>query len=324
VEIQPSPEIEAVFKRMWKAFVAQTEKPLFNIVSDDPSVRMILASDDQWYSGGATVASVLAQRSRILGLQRAEFDRIEAFEAGDFGWAAAELTTTIGDNEPIVFRNTASFVLDDGIWRLVQIHTSVGVPQADVVGVEVDENLLALVDSLGERNTTDIEAVAGSTGTVTLMFTDIEDSTVLSQLRGDDRWTREIQEHLSAVEAVVVGCGGRVVKTLGDGSMAAFPSVKGAAEAALRIQQIEAADDFRVRIGIHTGEAVTIEDDYSGVAVAKAARVASAAAGGETLISSTTMELLDRFDYETGAERVVELKGLNGTHRLFPLIASGS
>lgn len=308
---------------MWKAFLSQTEKPLFNIVSDDPSVRMILASDDQWYIGGSTVASVLAQRSKLLGLQRVEFDRIEAYEAGDFGWAAAELTTAIGDNEPVVFRNTASFILDEGVWRLVQIHTSIGVPQADVYGIELDEGLKALVSSLGERNTTDIAAAAGSTGIVTLMFTDIEDSTVLSQLRGDDRWSREIRQHLSAVEAAVVECGGKVVKTLGDGSMAAFRSVKGAADAALRIQRIEADDEFRVRVGIHTGEAVTLENDYSGVAVAKAARVTSAAAGGETLISSTTMELLDRFDYQIGTERIVELKGLNGTHRLFPLVASG-
>lgn len=305
---------------MWRLFLQQSPTALANMVSSDPSVRMILASDDQWYSGGPTVASVLTKRSQVLGILRAEFDRLEAYEAGDFGWAAAELTATIKDGEPVVFRHTLTLVLDEGVWRIVQMHTSVGVPQADVFGVELDEGLSALVGSLGSRGASEIADVAGSSGIVTLMFTDIEDSTMLSQLRGDRQWSRDILEHLEAVASAVDECGGTVVKTLGDGSMAAFSSVSGAADAALRIQKLDNVEDFRVRIGVHTGEAVALGDDYAGVAVAKAARIASAAHGGETLISSTTMELLSRFDYELGTERIVELKGLNGTHRLFPLL----
>lgn len=308
-------------RRMWRVFMEQSKASLSNIVSSDPNVRMILASDDQWYSGGPTVASVLAERSKLLGLQRVEFDRLEAYEAGDFGWAAAELTTASGEGEPRVFRNTVTFVLDEGVWRIVQIHTSRGVPQADVYGVELAEGLSALVGSLGDRSASEIADVAGPSGIVTLMFTDIEDSTVLSQQRGDSQWSQDIQQHFEASARAVAECGGTVVKTLGDGSMAAFSSVKGAADASLRIQQLDDGDDFRVRIGIHTGEAVAVGDDYAGVAVAKAARITSAARGGETLISSTTMELLERFDYEIGSERIVELKGINGTHRLFPLVA---
>ena len=60
--------------------------------------------------------------------------------------------------------------------------------------------------------------------------------------------------------------------------------------------------------------------DYAGVAVAKAARVASAADGGEILLSSATNELLARFAYAVGTERTAELKGIPGTHRLIPLL----
>ena len=102
--------------------------------------------------------------------------------------------------------------------------------------------------------------------------------------------------------------------------MAAFPSAADASSAAIRIQELESDEEMRVRIGIHTGEAVSVGDDYVGVAVAKAARVTSAAGGGEILISATTKEMLDHGAYRTGAEQGVELKGLGGTHRLFPLL----
>ena len=79
-------------------------------------------------------------------------------------------------------------------------------------------------------------------------------------------------------------------------------------------------NEIRVRIGIHTGEAISVGDDYAGLAVAKAARIASAAAGGEILVSSATRELISQFDYQFDSERVAELKGIDGSHRIYPLI----
>jgi class 3 adenylate cyclase len=102
--------------------------------------------------------------------------------------------------------------------------------------------------------------------------------------------------------------------------MAAFPTARGAAAAALAIQASDTDPDIRVRIGIHTGEAVSIGTDYAGIAVAKAARVASAASGGEVLVSTTTRELLAPYDFSLGEERIGELKGIPGTHRLTHLL----
>lgn len=67
------------------------------------------------------------------------------------------------------------------------------------------------------------------------------------------------------------------------------------------------------------GEAISVGRDYAGLAVAKAARIGSAAAGGEILVSSATRELINRFDYTFDTERAAELRGLNGVHRLYPL-----
>ncbi len=318
--VRRSPEIEAVFRRLWRAFVDGSEAAFSNLMSSDAGFRMILSADDQWFAG-PDFAPMFAERGRMMDVERLEFERLEAYEKHDVGWVAAEVTVTMRSGRSTTFRTTMALVIEDGVWKAIQVHTSVGVPQADVFGVELAEGLSALIASLEASSAAEISDLAGTSGIVTLMFTDIEDSTHLSAARGDSRWSRDIQAHLGAVEHIVTDHGGRVVKTLGDGSMAAFSSATSAARAAFGIQQMESDDELRVRIGVHTGEAVAIGDDYAGVAVAKAARVASAAHGGEILISSATRELLDRFTCETGPERVVELKGLSGTHRLIPLLS---
>lgn len=318
--VRRSPEVEAVVRRLWRAFVEGSEAAFRNLLSSDDGFRMILSADDQWFVG-PDLAPMFAERGRMMDIERLEIERLEGYEKDDVGWVASEVTVTTRSGISGTFRTTVTLVIEDGVWKAIQIHTSVGVPQADVFGVELDEGLSALIASLEDDTAAEISDVAGTSGIVTLMFTDIEDSTHLSATRGDARWSQDIRSHLGAVERVVTGHGGRVVKTLGDGSMAAFTSATSAAHAAFDIQQTESDTELRVRIGIHTGEAVAMGDDYAGVAVAKAARVASAAHGGEILISSATRELLDRFTCETGPERVVELKGLPGTHRLIPLLS---
>ena len=80
---------------------------------------------------------------------------------------------------------------------------------------------------------------------------------------------------------------------------------------------------IRVRIGIHTGEAVREADDLFGHAVNYAARVASAATGGEVLVSSLTHDLvISTGGFEFNPPREAELKGIEGPQRLYPLTQS--
>ena len=216
------------------------------------------------------------------------------------------------------------FVMEDGAWKIVQAHTSIGVSDEETFGYELAAGLQALVESLSTSSTEAIVEVAGTSGTVTLMFTDIEDSTRLGQQRGDSVWSQDIHRHFDAVSNVVEDNNGKVIKTLGDGTMAAFPTARNAADAAIRIERMGTDNEIRVRIGIHTGEAISVGGDYTGVAVATAARITSAAAGGEILVSSATRELISRFEYMFDTERVAELKGLDGTHRMYPLTWEGT
>ncbi|HSG78968.1 MAG TPA: adenylate/guanylate cyclase domain-containing protein [Acidimicrobiia bacterium] len=320
MDIERSPELEAVVRRVWTNFAAGNGPALANMTSRDPAVRFILSADDEWFSHADRIAELMTERSERIGTQRLEFDRVEGYQAGDVGWVALELTVHFATGDSATFRQTGVFVVEDGVWRTIQSHTSRGVPAEETFGYAMANVLADLVGSLTENDGQDIAAAASSSGLVTLMFTDIEGSTRLSHEHGESEWIRMVQDHFDEIGRHVAANGGAVVKTLGDGAMAAFPTARGAAEAALAIQRSESHPGLRVRIGIHTGEAVAVGADYAGIAVAKAARVASAAAGGEILVSSATKELLAGFDFPFGAERSADLKGIPGTHRLIPLL----
>jgi class 3 adenylate cyclase len=76
---------------------------------------------------------------------------------------------------------------------------------------------------------------------------------------------------------------------------------------------------IRVRIGVHTGDALNEADDFFGTTVHFAARVASEALGGEILVSSVVRQLVADPDVDFLDGRDVQLKGLDGLHRLFPV-----
>ncbi len=172
----------------------------------------------------------------------------------------------------------------------------------------------------------DILNIAASDGTVTLFFSDIEDSTALNDKLGDAAWVRVLAGHDSLVRARVDQYRGQVVKTAGDGFMVAFRDAEAGCRAALDIQKdLRRNRDprlwlspLRVRIGIHTGTVVTRDGDYFGRNVAMAARVAACADGGEVLASSAVRDALDEdAEVELVEDDEVELKGLPGTHVLW-------
>src|SRR5688572_5550835 len=107
--------------------------------------------------------------------------------------------------------------------------------------------------------------------TVTVMFSDIERATALAEKLGDDRWIELLHEHNAIILEQVLEHGGWTVKSQGDGFMLVFASGRRALECAVGIQQAFAArnairleEPLRVRIGVHTGEAIREGDDYFG------------------------------------------------------------
>jgi adenylate cyclase len=133
--------------------------------------------------------------------------------------------------------------------------------------------------------------------------------------------------HDQTICGIVEAHSGVVVKTLGDGAMAAFESTRLGARAALEIQRVVTAHsdlpDLRVRVGLHVGDVVQTGDDYLGQAVNKAARIASAADGGEIMVSAAVNALLaDIPEFGFGAPMDIELKGFPGVHQVASLETS--
>ncbi|HEX2259487.1 MAG TPA: adenylate/guanylate cyclase domain-containing protein, partial [Actinomycetota bacterium] len=173
-----------------------------------------------------------------------------------------------------------------------------------------------------------LDAHAAPDGTVTILFTDIEGSTELNEILGDQRWLELLSVHDRIVRTEVQKAGGTVVKSRGDGFMLAFPSARQALRAATQIQLALARHDrevpdstpIRVRIGGHTGEVVRQSGDFFGRHVNFASRIADQAMGGEILVSELTKALLlGSPEFQFSQSRTAALKGFPGEHAMFTL-----
>ena len=155
-------------------------------------------------------------------------------------------------------------------------------------------------------------AVELPSGTVTFLFTDVEGSTRLLDELGAERFAEALGAHRTIVRAALVEHGGVEVDTQGDAFFCAFASARSAVECAGGIQERLAAGLIRVRIGVHTGEALVVEGHYVGMDVHRAARIGACGHGRQVVISPTTVVLL-----EPGEQVLRDL----GAHRLKDLAA---
>ena len=150
----------------------------------------------------------------------------------------------------------------------------------------------------------------------TIMFTDIEASTALTERLGDDEARAVVREHERLIRDVLRQHEGVEHKTMGDGFMASFSSATRALDAALGMQRALAEwfagrdQSLRVRIGLNAGEPIDEDDDLHGASVIRAARVMGQAVGGEILVTDVVRQLVDGKDYLFRDRSSVELKGI--------------
>jgi adenylate cyclase len=181
-----------------------------------------------------------------------------------------------------------------------------------------------------ESEEQEIVNMADVDGRVTLVFSDIEDSTPLNERLGDDTWVRVLAAHDALVRSRVERYRGQVVKSFGDGFMIAFRDAEAACRASVGIQKdlrrtldpmLRVVAPLKVRIGIHTGTVITRDGDYFGRNVAMAARVGALATGGEVLATAAVAEALDDdAAIELHEMGDVDLKGIPGRHTVFRVV----
>ena len=141
--------------------------------------------------------------------------------------------------------------------------------------------------------------VVQPTGTVTLLFTDVEGSTLLLERLGAERFAEALTVHRRVLREAFARHGGYEVDEEGDAFLVAFQAAGEAVAAAREAQQDLASAEWphegglKVRMGVHTGEPLPVPPKYVGMDVHRAARIMAAAHGGQVLVSETTAALLD-------------------------------
>jgi class 3 adenylate cyclase len=222
-------------------------------------------------------------------------------------------------------RLTGAMERHDTRLRLIQLHMSF--PASDQPeGQSYPTPMEAIASAVSEERP-DLLSHAAPDGTVTILFTDIENSSNLTERLGDTQWLEVVRGHNALVREQVKANACFEVKSQGDGFMIASQSARRAVHCAIGIQQglvehsRKAPEPIHVRMGLHTGEVLKDADDFFGKHVILASRIAGKARGGEILASSLLKELTESSgDIRFGGERDVELKGLSGTHRVYEVL----
>jgi class 3 adenylate cyclase len=169
-------------------------------------------------------------------------------------------------------------------------------------------------------------------GTVTFVFTDIAGSTELLKRLGD-RYAHALADHRRIVRDAFTARGGQEIDTQGDAFFYGFERARDAVAAVVAAQRALASHawpdgaELKVRMSIHTGEPVVGEEGYVGIDVHRAARICSAAHGGQVLLSATTAALVTGAAMPDGVSKRdlgdVHLKDIEEPERVVQLDIDG-
>jgi class 3 adenylate cyclase len=192
---------------------------------------------------------------------------------------------------------------------------------------ELEQLVLAVEEFVAEGQEEPEVTAPAPAGLVTILFTDMEGSTTLTQRLGDAAAQELLRTHNSIVREALKAHGGSEIKHTGDGVMASFPSATRALECAVAIQRAFAernagvgaglAPPLLVRIGLNAGEPVAEEADLFGAAVQLAARVCARAEPGRILAANVVRELAMGKGFLFSDQGDVELRGFEDPIRLY-------
>jgi class 3 adenylate cyclase len=322
-DVVPSEELRSFLLRLYSAWEAQDFEALREMFSTGAHVLVIGTDPDEWWTG-SDVLEVWILQTREVGGFSAKPRRLTAYCIGNVGWVADEPLVTFGNGVEIRMRVTAVLVIERGHWRIAHWHASIAQTNEESIGLSLTTSIDKIERSVRDERP-DVRPASAPDGTVTIVFSDLESSTVLLDRLGDTEFLRMLAWHDRVVRDTAQEHRGFVVKSQGDGFMLAFPSAAFALRASLVMRdRIAAGFDglpIRIRAGLHSGEAIKHDDDFYGRTVVIAARISALALGGEILASDLVYALargLGTFTF--GDPRTATLKGLGGSFDLHPVL----
>ena len=219
----------------------------------------------------------------------------------------------------VVIAGVSHFRMDDGTELDIRAGDVFDIPPGHDNWVTGDEPAVAIVWG-GWRGWG--KPPVGDRVLMSLVMTDIEESTARLASLGDAAWDRVLERHSAVTHDVVERYRGTVIDSTGDGFLMAFDGPARAVRAALDIQEAVAALGIRVRAGVHTGEVEVVPGGLRGVAVHETARIMSLAEGGEVLLSDLTKELSQGAPLQYDDRGVHDLKGIPKPRRIFAASAN--
>ena len=319
--MEPAPELVLFMERLYRSYAAFDADAVNDGIARSPGSLVIGTAPDEWHVGYEAITSLFRVQFQEMPPVHFEVEDIVAWKEGKVGWIARRALLVIEGMPPVSTRATVVLHEEGAYWRIVQWHLSMPVANEESFGIGLTANVEEILTMVQDEKPP--VAAMGADGSVTIMFTDIEGSTALMETLGEERWLELLDWHDGVVRQQTALFGGSVVKGQGDGFMLAFPASGSAAACAVAIQRaLSAGSDgvqVPVRIGMHSGNAKAEAGDFFGRTVVIAARVASAANGGEILVSQTMQEGLSGA-LALGGARALSLKGLTGQHAVFPLL----
>ncbi|MBL3705843.1 guanylate cyclase [Sulfitobacter sp. BDSS02] len=311
-----SPELLAISRRWYKALLTRSEAELRNYLSEASELRFVGSADGEVWAGHAVRDAIGRHFQEVPSVLKKQDLLAEAFEAGDLGWFFFTNRFWFQNrSEPVDFRTTLVFTLENGSWKVVHRHASL--PSSNEASIGHSHRAIQeLLDAVSQEF-----CIEQTEGLASIMFTDIVNSSPIAEAIGDRAWSRIVAKHFDELKVIIEENDGIFVKSLGDGTMSRFSSARSAMIAAKVIQNRLSKQDrepkIGLRVGIHTGDVIRTNEDFFGSVVNKAARVTAVADRGEICVSDTTRAVIGSdHDFAFSAPETVSLRGLVGDHRI--------
>jgi class 3 adenylate cyclase len=152
---------------------------------------------------------------------------------------------------------------------------------------------------------------------LTVLYSDLVNSTSTVASLGDDRWRNVLNDHLSEARRLMGQFAGRELNNTGDGFLIAFESPSAAIRYGFALIEASRRQGLEVRVGIHSGEIAFFENHVAGLALHVGARVGALAGTGEVWVSRTVRDLLFGSAFRFTSTGHHHLKGVSGEWELF-------
>jgi len=311
---------------IWGGFARFTNTADYELMFSEEA---ILKTAKYWGTG-AFIKGVAPSRAKDPAAV-AQFAKFERLSASPGAYKAILQQNALIDVRPILSNvRVPTLVLHSRMDALVPVengrYLASQIPGAKYIEYPEGEHGFSLFGDVQQICADIEEFVTGHRSTVspdlervlaTMLFTDIVDSTRRACEMGDRSWRRLLDEHDRMARGVVDKYRGSLIKTTGDGILAAFDGPGRAIRCALAYEAATTHFGLSLRAGLHTGEVEKRDADIGGIAVHAAARVMALSKPGEVLVSRVVMDLVAGAGLKFSDRGSHQLKGLPGYWQLF-------